>query len=595
MNAGQMLKRDHQSVFNKDGYLDIEKIKSIIPPDKKLLENYRRATKFGHSTSEFPKCPLTNLPINNQEFSVWSNEQDFGENGHGYNLVFKDLKFAIIWSAGILLPISLILIYIYLKGSVCYEQNRADVHHELFDNATLSNSLSSSISDSFSGALSSFDITNFEALDSDLAKNIIENANSFVGRITPADMNPVATIKNINDMFFNPYGQGVSEVSLVFEAFLEFFSGHYIRDLVRYECRDQLRRPSKQREIPPSYREFCQNYYKMSCHIHENTPSCMLMAESFFTNKTRKRFCDATYYNFFSFGNILLQKDEEKVGIQKHMPIIYHLLFFVSMIIIIAYEVWHYRYVIVRDEKKREVNDTAVMLSGIKYPEGTTAKQVREALEKLLTEHGLTPKQISIVYNAEELLQEKAALNSLRTNEERYLFLADKHDSGYFDHNLVGEIRGDIKKLDREIKGQEVQYAMGNAENMTGSVFVCLKDEAEMREFMNKHKFKLRSLVINWVLSLFSDKDRGLVLNINGKKSRLFVFNAPHPPEILWQNLHVGLTNKYLRRILISFMAGCLVLFSFFINYKLKTNSVSSTQKEFLELLRDFREFFKDI
>lgn len=91
-----------------------------IPPNEKLTKEYQISTDFGKAD---PKSKNINaasqLPIENQKFTLMTKPAEFSINGEGYSLFYKITKYGIFGLVFCLVPLTYALMLIYHSGDDC--------------------------------------------------------------------------------------------------------------------------------------------------------------------------------------------------------------------------------------------------------------------------------------------------------------------------------------------------------------------------------------------------------------------------------------------------------------------------------------------
>lgn len=93
----------------------------MIPPDKKITENFKKASKFGFIIDTLGDiCNVCHLPLLNRDYNFTNEEDQFQQNGHSFELYFKFSFFSICFIFGIaLLPFIFVLMGLNKSGKMC--------------------------------------------------------------------------------------------------------------------------------------------------------------------------------------------------------------------------------------------------------------------------------------------------------------------------------------------------------------------------------------------------------------------------------------------------------------------------------------------
>lgn len=113
---------DKQHLLPKiDDIYDIGYGEFKIPPDPKVTEDYKTASKFGYIVDYYGDiCNVSHLPVFNRDYSFMDKESKYDQNGLGFNLFFKYTFFAFCILLGALcIPAAILLISIYANGKQC--------------------------------------------------------------------------------------------------------------------------------------------------------------------------------------------------------------------------------------------------------------------------------------------------------------------------------------------------------------------------------------------------------------------------------------------------------------------------------------------
>ena len=182
------------------------------------------------------RCAASQLCVENEPFTLSSKASDFSQNGRGYSLFFKIIKFGFFGLGLSLLPLALIMMMLFRSGNDCtakYGQN-ASTYFENGDESAPQSSLENSINNPELVFASREGAQNATVADH---KFRFDNLGDDITGISEA---------------FNP----VTGVSSFFETTIHGLSHNYIQRYFKKICEHKEKADAAQNH----YRNFCTQY-----------------------------------------------------------------------------------------------------------------------------------------------------------------------------------------------------------------------------------------------------------------------------------------------------------------------------------------------
>ena len=531
---------------------DPQKMDYLVPPNRTLTTNYVKSTNFGRVLSKVKTCPISKLPVNNEMYSLFSKEKYFGENGLGYDLIFKDLKFSILFGACIVFPVAFLLLMLNLGGGNCIERpTDTQTAHKYALN--LQKNLTN--------------LKNHKLLD--FFGNAITDANKVFKPLTPHTLNPLSTFNSAIN------GSDGEKVTKVFDNAISYFSKKYILDFANLLCTEKDEEPMM--KLPAEYNQFCKEYGGRGC-IKENlrgplSDLCWTYADNFYKNISLANGCSPTWFNYLSTGN-RADKYDRMGFIAENMPYIFQLLFYLIMLSVLVYQAWHHRYLVKLEDSYANFCSISVLVTGIPMGARYRDCDIETSLRLCFLEKGYTPHQISICYDVDEIqVLRKRLKNFLRQKEKIKYVLVRDGASNQRDLKLA-KLERKCADLEDRIEIMEKRFAEGWPEKMIGSAFICLENEDERDDCLRRYDLKC----FRWLkdkLGLGKKGDSRLFMKLRGESFRLRVEPACDPSDVIWEDLKFGEWSRFFRRM-VSLVASILIIIvGFLLIYKYTSTQVS--------------------
>lgn len=487
----------------------------------------------------------SSLPIGTEVFTLHTPTTEFSENGHGYTLFFKIIKYCLYALLVSIVPLSIILMIMFHSGDDCAGEMTGEETKGKFKGNETSHAMNQ--------------IRRYAMMHD-----------------FHIDLNP------LDDIFEDRDGDGI-EVSEMFGQTIEFFSGNYLRRFFAYVCRDED--DTEFRNLKENYREFCMKYYFDICDQRPKSKPCMDRAMDFY-KKTNVHFsCARTWINLISLSNRIEKADRHSIA-DAMLPYLYQAIFYFLLIGTLVFQWWHEKFRLKLKQEARELDDISLLLSELPCGEKYTGVDLKKKILDSFEKEGYKIKKIVFAFDIEEFVQLKEEYKELKTTYEKKKYkqrnnlgetaLQSEHDE------LLDKDLQKIQELDKKIKKFEQDFDNRKIELMVGKAFIMFSSSDERNECFEK--YRVDGFWNNFFDYFYEDfmKFKFILKDVKGEDIRIQVEDSYEPQDVIWESLKYGYIQKFFRESLSSIIGYIVVISGFFGLYYMKTNQVSEMKVNIL-------------
>lgn len=157
---------------------------------------------------------------------------------------------------------------------------------------------------------------------------------------------------------------------------------------------------------------------------------------------------------------------------------------------------------------------------------------------------------MNLGYNMKSKIELQKQQDKLIKTKQRAL--AYKNKNGSFPSNYNESSTNDqIQAYEKLMDGIEKEFISGKTDKFCGIAFVTFLTEDEKNACLNKHYKTLRERVFLYFIDTFK---KALIkpekADFFFHDQRIYIFEAPEPTDVYWENLHFSNFELYIRRIL---------------------------------------------